>query len=533
MRRFGIMLDCSRNAVPTVNSLTKWIDVISDMGYNTLLLYMEDTYEVDNHPYFGYMRGRYTQEELRRIDGYALKKGVELIPCIQTLAHLQSIERWPEYWGHFDCADILCVGDEKNYELIDGMFSALSGCITSKTIHIGMDEAHLLGKGRYYEKNGAVDGSQIMIEHLQRICEIGKKYGFTFLIWSDMFFKLAAGNYLYDANANISEAIAGQIPENVELVYWDYYSQEQEQYDAMFAAHQKLKENTWFAGGMLSWAGFAPHNAYSIQTIRVALQSCLKNKVQDVFFTMWGDCGGECSRFALLPTLFYAAEILRGNTDEMQIKQNFQEKFGISFDDFMLLDLPGTPNDMKGEICNAEKYMLYNDCFTGIMDAQVRGGEGEAFAKCAERLQRLTDHPDWGYLFETQKALCETLEKKAELGRRTRIAYKNKDKAAIRQLQSDYQECIKRLAKFHAKYRKQWYIENKPHGFDVQDIRLGGLSARLVSCAERLESFLKDEISCIEELEEKQLDYFGIAPDNREPHTWVANWSHIATTNVV
>ena len=120
------MLDCSRNAVPTVNSLTKWIDVISDMGYNTLLLYMEDTYEVDNHPYFGYMRGRYTQEELRRIDGYALKKGVELIPCIQTLAHLQSIERWPEYWGHFDCADILCVGDEKNYELIDGMFSALS-----------------------------------------------------------------------------------------------------------------------------------------------------------------------------------------------------------------------------------------------------------------------------------------------------------------------------------------------------------------------------------------------------------------------
>ena len=115
MKRFGTMLDCSRNAVPTVDGVQKWIDILSDLGYNTLLLYMEDTYEIRGEPYFGYMRGRYTEEELREMDVYAKEHGVELIPCIQALAHLQSIERWPEYWGHFDCADILCVGDERNY----------------------------------------------------------------------------------------------------------------------------------------------------------------------------------------------------------------------------------------------------------------------------------------------------------------------------------------------------------------------------------------------------------------------------------
>ena len=33
---------------------------------------------------------------------YALSKGMELIPCIQTLAHLNAIIRWPEYNSHVD-----------------------------------------------------------------------------------------------------------------------------------------------------------------------------------------------------------------------------------------------------------------------------------------------------------------------------------------------------------------------------------------------------------------------------------------------
>ena len=64
-RRLGMMLDCSRNAVMSVQSIKRWIDVVSDMGYNTVLLYIEDTYEVDNQPYFGYLRGKYSQKELR------------------------------------------------------------------------------------------------------------------------------------------------------------------------------------------------------------------------------------------------------------------------------------------------------------------------------------------------------------------------------------------------------------------------------------------------------------------------------------
>ena len=59
-RFFGCMLDCSRNAVMTVDSVKRWIDITSDLGYNMLMLYTEDTYEIKNQPYFGYLRGRYT-----------------------------------------------------------------------------------------------------------------------------------------------------------------------------------------------------------------------------------------------------------------------------------------------------------------------------------------------------------------------------------------------------------------------------------------------------------------------------------------
>ena len=63
--RFGIMLDCSRNGVRKVSALHRLIRLISRMGYNTLMLYIEDTYEINGQPYFGYMRGRYSTDELR------------------------------------------------------------------------------------------------------------------------------------------------------------------------------------------------------------------------------------------------------------------------------------------------------------------------------------------------------------------------------------------------------------------------------------------------------------------------------------
>ena len=126
-------------------------------------------------------------------------------------------------------------------------------------------------------------------------------------------FRLVAGDNYYDPNAEINEEIKKQIPDNVQLIYWDYYSTNKKQYDNMLTAHEKITDGTWFAGGLWSWNGFALHNGFSMQVTSPALEICRKHNVQDVFLTMWGDNGGECSKFALLPSLFYDSEIAKGN----------------------------------------------------------------------------------------------------------------------------------------------------------------------------------------------------------------------------
>ena len=91
----GVMLDCSRNAVMSVAELKNFILTLKKTGYNCLQLYTEDTYEIEGEPQFGYRRGKYTKAELKEIDAFAKKNGVELMPCIQTLAHLNQIFRYP------------------------------------------------------------------------------------------------------------------------------------------------------------------------------------------------------------------------------------------------------------------------------------------------------------------------------------------------------------------------------------------------------------------------------------------------------
>lgn len=532
-RNLGVMLDCSRNAVMNVPTVEKWIDLTSDMGYNMLLLYTEDTYEVDNQPYFGHLRGRYTQQELKQIDDYAAQKGMQVVPCIQTLAHLNAIMRWPKYAAMCDCGDILLAGSEEVYQLIDDMFASLAKCLRSRLVNIGMDEAAMVGLGQYLTKNGYHDRFEILVNHLARVAKIAEKYDFELIMWGDMFFRLASGGEYYVDQAEISEAVKAKIPANVNLIYWDYYTTDKKRYDKQIKAHRSIKENIWFAGGLWSWVGFAPHNSYSMRASAAAIKSCKENQVQDVFFTMWGDDGAECSKFSLLPSLFYVAQYAQGNTSMAQIKAAFREKYGISFDRFMLLDLPHTSNDIKDGVYNPEKYMLYSDCFMGVLDGTVQEGAGAEYAACARKLALMKKDPQWGYLFRTMHALCEVLAIKYELGVKTRQAYLQSDKQALAALVKDYKKLFKKIDVFYHAFREQWMVENKPQGFEVQQQRLGGLMCRVNGCADRIQDYLDGKTARLEELEEPVLDVFGKGEELTKHPTCYNSWKLNCSVSVI
>ena len=536
-KTFGTMLDCSRNAVMTAESVRRWIDLTAKLGCNTLHLYMEDTYEVDGQPYFGHLRGRYSKAELKQIDAHAAAHGMQVIPCIQTLAHVNALFHWPVYREIRDAADILLTGDERTYALVDGMFRTLRECLRTNIVNIGMDEAELLGLGQYLTLHGYRDRFSILMEHLRRVSEMAKKYGFELLMWGDMFFRLAGGDYFTNFNQNpelgeIPEEVRQLVPENIHLVYWDYFSRDRQSYERNIDAHNAIKSGSWFAGGLWTWAGFAPHNTFSIATMREAMKACHAKGVENVVMTMWGDNGAECSKFAVLPALFTVSQMAQDIDDVETIHANFEREFGIPFEDFRALDLIGTQNDSAEAIYNPEKYLLYCDPFMGQFDNRVKSGDAAGYADCAARLAVYADHAEYGYLFRSLRALCAFLSVKADLGIRTRAAYLSGDKKAAKALSTDYDAALERLDAFYAAYEQQWMHENKPQGFDVVDLRIGGQRQRLLHCRDRLLAYAEGRLDRIEELEEPVLDCCCEEKADGQA-TRAIFWHEIASANVI
>ncbi len=543
-RKFGVMIDNSRNAVMKVDTVKEYIDIISKLGYNCLSLYTEDTYEIKNQPYFGHNRGRYSQDELKIIDKYAIEKGVEIIPCIQTLGHLNAIMRWKCYSEICDCNDILLADDERTYSLIDDMFSTLSETFTSRTVNIGMDEANMVGRGKYYDIHGDRNKLEILVEHLHKVAKIAAKYNFEIIMWGDMFLHLLKENTDASDEAayvgggdlkgiTIPDSLREAIPENVNIIYWDYYSRNIKHYDQNIETYLAIKENLWFAGGIWTWTGFIPHNRYSMETSNAAITSCIKNDVKDVIFTIWGDHGAETSRFAILPSLYYISQLAKGINDIDIIKSGFLKEFGISFDDYMLIDLPLSLTASETRMVNADRYLLYNDVFMGLFDSKVTEEDGKGYYAAARNLEKIPATYKYHYMFESAQKLCDVLALKCDIGLRTRKAYESKNKYELTELIKDYDKLLDLIRDFYTAFEKQWMIENKPHGFDVQDIRIGGLIQRISHCKNRLIDYINGDLSVIEELEEPVLDE-SCNGANKGEHKWCRDkWSNIVTTNII
>ena len=511
-KSFGVMLDVSRNAVINVDTFKWYLPLLKKMGYNCVFLYSEDTYYVEGEPYFGYMRGRYTEAEMRELDEFASSIGVEVIPCVQALAHVNGTLRWLHV--PVDTDDIMLVDDERTYELIDHMFASLSKNFKTRKIHVGMDEAYMLGRGKHLDIHGYQPINEIMKRHLDRVCEIAKKHGYEdIMLWSDMYLRaFNGGDYFLSDFKNVPKDVIDAIPEGVIPVYWDYYHHTEGEYDVNFDAHRQMSKNTWFAGGAWSWGGFMPHNDYSLMTMKPGIASAVKNKVKNAFITMWGDDGAECSKVAMLPSLFAISEFAKGNEDMEIIKSKFKRLTGIDYDDFMLLDAPndinGTSREYKSPV-NPSKYMLFSDYFNGFLDVTVIGGEGEKYRELAPKLYAVAAKSrKYGYLFKTAAKLCDALAVKFELGYKTRIAYKNGDKDELRRLaENDYKEAERLIKAYARAFEEQWFYENKPCGFDVQDIRFGAIIQRTQSCRRRLLEYVNGKVASIPELEEELIPY--------------------------
>jgi len=530
------MCDQSRNAVLNIPSAQRMIRSLALLGFSELQLYTEETYEMEAYPYFGHLRGRWSKEELKALVAYGEQFGVTLVPCIQTLGHLERMFVWPCFKGIQDRGAVMMVGKEETYQLIEEMFKTCAEVFKTRKINIGMDEAHELGMGQYMRKNGFVPRTEIMKEHLAKVVEIANKYGFKPMMWSDMYFRMVFGGY-YVTEGEFPQEVIDSVPPEVTLVYWDYYTTNRARLDHMVKLHRSFNNPTAFAGGCQKWGDFAASNKLTFDIEALHIDACLEHGITDIWTTGWGDDGAEAAHFSILPGLaLYAEKCYKADMTKSWLDTRFEEVFKIPMEAFELMSDINYPDATVEELRVHQHYskiILYSDILNGHFNAHLDPDTFPAYyLNLSRRLLDYVENPAFGYLVKPIQKLAEICVFKSYLPAALRAAYEQKDRAAMGALvENQLVPLITKVDEMLKAQEQMWLTESRPFGLEVQQIRFGGLKQRLTYAKSVLEGYAQGTVDRIEELETPILDADCRTEKGATLYPKRVNWSTIVSVN--
>lgn len=505
--QLSVLLDVSRNGILTLESLKKYVTYMAALGYTHLTLYFEDVFELKDYPRHGYMRGRYTADEMKELNYYAHLFGIEIIPSAQSLGHMDQYLQWREADTIKDTAECLLVDEPKTYEFIEKRIQFMRECFpTAEIIALHLDETLDLGVGRFAKIHGYEERQEIFSRHANKVFELCDKYHFRPLIDSDMFFRNRQknGDY-YDPTILITEDIVKDYPENVVIKYWDYYHIHKEEYDTYIKQHKGFHRELLMAGAIRTWEGFVEDTVFTYQTGVPFIQSVIENGEKNFNVSLFGDGGAETNLMYSINSLAIFSEYCyRGleckkedifAVSEFLTKMPYEHKFEMSriHSDFH-------------DSSKLSRKIFYADLFYNLVNVpyeyeKVMEDFKFAMNKAEEYMgQSKRNHDYYEYVYYFAKAVCE----KCELLYLIRNAYENDDRTLLKQIVDvKMPEVINSFKIFHAIFKKDWLKYKKPNGLEVINLRIGGAIAQMEYQIDRLKDYLNNRVDKIDELEEK------------------------------
>lgn len=511
--RMGTMQDCS-DGLMSVDGIKNMIRQSALMGYTYLGLYMETTYTVRNEPYFGYKTGRYSREELKEIVDYGERFQVEILPFVQTLGHLAQLFKWGEYYEISDIQNILLAESDRTYRLIENMMASLKECFPTRRISLGADEAYFMGRGRYYwfinDENNDYTG--LFIKHIKKVVEIAEKYGFTQPeIWCDTLFEMKFKGYIYPPD-EIYRPLERELVEsfpNVSIRMWNYAVTDEEEFTRCYRITSSLSKNISFAGIAHGYASFAPENYKTARMVQGIRDGCLKHGISDLLITRWETIQ---SPFSMLAAYYDYAERCSEHSG-YDGEERCRFLFGYTCRELFQTDLPnrisfGKEDEGVGET-NPPFYILADDLLLGMMEKHIPPHAEKYYGQCAQISEMLAKRKScFSHIFSFEAELCRTVAMKAPLTAEIKKAYDDKDKEKLAIICKKLPVLAKQIGKFHRAYEKYWLTYNKRSGFELFDMRLGGLKYRILTVKRILEDYISGKTQRIEELEEERLPLF-------------------------
>ncbi len=175
---------------PTSRRLIRLLDIFRESGYNALCVEWEDMFPWTVDARFR-CETAYTPREVERFAAEAAARGMEIIPLVQCLGHMETPLSLPEY-AHLreipyrsDVLNPLAPGAR---DLVLGMIDDVLALTPEvKWFHLGGDEAWTLGRGeessQFVKKHGK---AALYLQHVDPLIDHLKSRGVRPILWSDM-----------------------------------------------------------------------------------------------------------------------------------------------------------------------------------------------------------------------------------------------------------------------------------------------------------------------------------------------------------
>ncbi len=196
----GVMLDISRDRVPTMETLYMLVDMLAEWKVNQFQLYTEHTFAYRNHREVWEKASPMTGEQVLALDAYCRERFIELVPNQNSFGHMhrwlkhdryrplaECPNGWKAPWGEWrDEPFSLCPLDPGSIELIAELYDELLPHFSSRQFNVGCDETFDLGQGRSKEACEERGTGRVYLEFLLKIHDLVQRHGRTMQFWGDI-----------------------------------------------------------------------------------------------------------------------------------------------------------------------------------------------------------------------------------------------------------------------------------------------------------------------------------------------------------
>lgn len=279
----GYMLDISRGKVPKMSFLKKLVDILSDLKYNQLQLYMDAfVFEYASFPQYADKATCLTRRQIKDLERYCKKRFIKLVPNQNGLGHMGA------WTAKQELAHLAITGADgkpsptlnplkaETLSLVEKIYGDVLQTFSADIINIGMDEPLELGLNETKDACDAYGVGTVYTEYLKKICAIiSEKYHKTPMFWDDIVFR-------YPEQLE-------NIPKNAVVMDWGY--EEQSPFERNCRRLAELNRRFYVCPGSSTWLTFTGRSHNAILNISAAAEVGKYYGAEGFLLTEWGDGG--------------------------------------------------------------------------------------------------------------------------------------------------------------------------------------------------------------------------------------------------